>query len=701
MLSIIGLLFKTYPLYNDRPSRRAVQSCLESILTASRADVYLPIVVKALSTECSKPGIAPNNAFVLVEWAALVLQKLGGHPTLVQQWLPEIVAADAKALELCAASARPSVYNSALVVTRRGLRKVFMAKNEGEGAVKSAVTRLTAIGAGTPVGNAVFLGVIAGVCARLEGRKSVLATLKKDILAFYGREIIGSRTVLPGHISNALHDFFIAFLTYAELKADIVPPLEKALLRAPEIVLNGLIPPLVSSLPDSFDLSEVLAGNLLKPLLSNTKSANPAIRSGALAAFEAVAERSGDDAFLAKVVEEILGPVKTGKVPNADQRAGYVNMLYAIRASENLSPKISQGVAAVTLKEASEPALDVEAKAMLNHITYMVDREAHIEKSVLDALTKGCNDKRPWIKKIWALRIGEYCWSQPAEKLASGSALTFLNATISILQSTYTEVISNPLPAAQSGLIGVAFILAALSGSTLRGVIGTNAKPLLDTTSISSAALTASPKLSFLLNPRIYSKLTAREETLWMVRALASAPSDGSMDQISSASKEAWSQAFLYMLVAPSVPYTTRQEAVRLLTKTFVTAPEAVGDVMVKGLWLWLQNIEVGERESAAVASGSARSNLYLAIRSLTPSPSEAAKLKEPIPSTVLKSQLVNLLVLCRPDLIPRAAWIDTALRVGIDPGQLASEKSEDLIREIQSCTEVSIHIANGLILAG
>ena len=41
--------------------------------------------------------------------------------------------------------------------------------------------------------------------------------------------------------SNALHDFFDTFPTLDELRKEIIPPIEKALLRAPEVVLNNTV----------------------------------------------------------------------------------------------------------------------------------------------------------------------------------------------------------------------------------------------------------------------------------------------------------------------------------------------------------------------------------------------------------------------------------------------------------------------------
>ena len=48
------------------------------------------------------------------------------------------------------------------------------------------------------------------------------------------------------------------------------------------------------------------------------------------------------------------------------------------------------------------------------------------------------------------------------------------------------------------------------------------------------------------------------------------------------------------------------------------------------------------------------------------------------------------LLVLARPRLIPRAAWIELCLRVGVDPGELAKKHEKVLLEEVVKRSEFS-----------
>jgi hypothetical protein len=283
---LLELFFNTYPYYEDRHSRRAVERCIRIIFSSDAAPEGLAGFVKSVHLETSKPGLAPSNAFVLVEWCSTLLEVLSSSSNW-EKWGLETVVCHAQALELCLAGSRPTVKHSALVVTWRGLRKVFWNSETRGKRIGDAVRKLTSKGNQSSAKNAVMLGAIAGVCARQPDARAILSTQKSEFYAFYNREIIGSRTTVSEHIAKGLKDFFLDFTTEEDLEKEIVPSLEKALLRAPEIVLNDLVTILFRSLSDSVDLSAILRAKLLKPLLSNIKSTNATIRQGAFSAFNA------------------------------------------------------------------------------------------------------------------------------------------------------------------------------------------------------------------------------------------------------------------------------------------------------------------------------------------------------------------------------------------------------------------------------
>jgi hypothetical protein len=688
--TIAKLLFRTYPFYNDRPSRRAVQRCIRSLFASASAEEAQATFIQLLQDESSKPGIASTNAFVLVEWCSILLQDLTSSPEKLKRWATEIMCANARALDTCAVSTtRRTVGHSAIIVTRRALRKVFSEGEIGQQMLKQIILLLTASRTGCRE-NAVFLGVIAGVSARIPKARVNFGEHKKVIYAFYAKEIIGSRTTIPLHVAEGLHDFFHSFCTSEDVLKEVVPSLEKALLRSPEIVLNGLIPPFVQALPEEIDLSETLNTRLLKPLLTNVKSTNAGIRSGAIVAFENVVSRCHDSTWLATSAEEILLPLKTAKVPNADHRVLHAQMLAAIPLSENVSLAIVRGLTAASAKEASEIALVAETTALGKHLACVIREGVTIENTVFDTVAKGCGDKRNPFRKAWITSIGDVFWNIDEAHLSNPQLSKACIPILTKMSEIFEEIVANPLPFIQGGLVTMGYVFTALSQSKHNAICNGAGAALADSGKISQRALTVLPKPSFLLNPRVYTKLTSAKDISWILRALTGVSGKLSSDSSDSASNDAWSQALLFFLTATDVPPEARQESARTLSQAYRSSPAKIGRIVISGIWQWIQTVEQGDKDSPAIAAKTGLNNLNLAVKAITPS-TNGSKDEKPTDSVHgIQDQVIALLVLCQPSLLSRVRWIDVALQSGVDPGSLAKQRSEDCITEIIINTEVS-----------
>jgi hypothetical protein len=680
--SLLGLLFTTYPLYVDRPSRQAVQQCLRTILKAPVPPEDLKYLKQKLLTEASKPGLAPSSAFVLLEWCSLLLQILKKDPDTPLSIILDIVAVDAKALETClAARPRPTVKQSALTVTRRALRAVFSSDNWGEDAVRQSVARLTGDSAAGQK-NAPFLGVVSGVCARLPNNKAVLEQEKKLILAYYVKELIGSKAAVPNHIANGLSDFFASFITYEDFTSELVPPLEKSLLRAPEVVLGGLVPSLCTSLPEDFDLSEILFSRLLKHLLSSMKSNNATIRQGAVQSLESILSKSKNENWLVKIAGEIIGPLKTQKITSPEHRAMYAQAVCAILPSESVSKDIVQGLAPVFSRESNEVALEQEIMALCKHLTFLLQSRVKVSDDVINAVVKGIADKRIPFRKLWQLIVGDVFWRIEAPTLGTSEVGPFVTKFLDKMKDLFKEVTSNPLPSAQNGSLSAAFVYLALYErvSAAQGVD----KADWETTVAQSMLL--SPKPSFLLNHKAYTKLTSSAEIQWMVRALVAVSSGSKFESTEHAAKVAWAQAFIYATTAPGLRTNLREEAAHALTGIYLRRSELMGRVVTDALWTWILALRTAEKESAASSAGPASEKLlHLVAKAICPS---AAEIQSDKIRSDLKRQLIQLHVLCRPELIPNVSWIALCLRTGTDPGDLVREYPDDFMKQLTQVQE-------------
>lgn len=679
--ALLQLLFSTYPYYSDRDSRLAVQLCIRHIFGSDCAFELLSNFVNVLDAETKKGGLAPSNAFVLVEYCSAILQVTVSESRW-KSWGLVIVVSNARALELCVTSKHKA---SAFKATWRGLRKAFQS-DIFEAAIGDSVQKLSTKEAQPSFKNAVMLGAISGVCARKPKAKLVLESKKSLIYSYYTREIIASRTPLAPHISNALKDFFVDFATQEDFEREVVPSLEKALLRAPEIVLNDLLTPLFQSLPNSIDLSNVLRIKLLKPILTNIKSTNPTIRRGALSAFRAVIPNCHDETSIAQVSDEILTPLKGGKISAADQRATHAEMLATLPVSKsNASAAI--GLAAIAGKEANEAALSAETFALLHYLRKRVQNEFALDKSIINAFSKGVSDKKVPVKKLWTIRLGELLWDTEESELSESKQL--VEETITGLIDIWQEVTANSIPAAQSGLVTAAYVLTAISQTKLEAISGAKIETALKKAQVSHQSLVMEPKPSFLLNPRIYSKLSTYDDFTWFVRALFAFPDQLASLDPTSLSAIGWSQAVIFSICSPNVHYDVRRHASHLLSQLYVRHPGNLSKIVASGLWRWLQSIELGEKDSAPISAKTENENLHLVLKAICLTPAEITRRGGVRDQAVVKGQMVSLLVICRPELLPRVSWIELCLKAEVDPGNLARERGDALLEQILDITSI------------
>jgi hypothetical protein len=93
--------------------------------------------------------------------------------------------------------------------------------------------------------SAILLKHVVGVCLRLKSSpkrplkgRELLEEWKDKIVGYYCTSILGSKTVLPKHSSEALNEFLTEFMDIDILSSKMMPTAEKMLLRSPEVALD-------------------------------------------------------------------------------------------------------------------------------------------------------------------------------------------------------------------------------------------------------------------------------------------------------------------------------------------------------------------------------------------------------------------------------------------------------------------------------
>ncbi|RPA79656.1 ARM repeat-containing protein [Ascobolus immersus RN42] len=682
---VLRQLFQTHAYYIDRESRKAVRKCLLSLSQSeSVGELFLKKLILVIKHESSKLGIAAANAFVLLEWLAELLPIIAKSPELFNAVSSDLIAAQSSLLDICMGNpqAKPSMRQQLLVITRRGLRGSFKLDN-CEDIIKTYVTTLTTKAANPTAKNTVLLGIVAGVAARIEKAKVALAGFKKDIYTFYTREILGSKVVLPSHIAGGLGDFFENFTTADEFATEVVPPLERSLLRAPEVILNDIFSPLIRSLPKDQDLSKPLEEKLLKQLLSSLKSTNPVIRNGGLSGFQTIISHCNNPTSISKIADEIINPIKTSKVPSADQRILQVTMALSLPEDEQLAAKIPLALAAVAAKEAHEGAAGAIIACLLKFVHVGLRSGQLPDKTVLDTITKGLQEKRLPIRRLWATKLGDQLWEDNDNK----TTVEFAEAVLPALSGSLKEVAANPIQAAQSGIISAAYVYTAYLTQKADTWDSASLKELAKKEDIRSLALAATPKPSFLLNFKAYTKLTSEDDLKWFLRALTSFNGGSFKD---AAAAEMWAFGFFYLFSGQAVSPSVRKLTSSGLDLAYHANPKETGQTIIKGLWAWFTLIESGEKDCAPASGKVTNSLLANAIRAICPQGS--AEDPELIP--MLETQLVDLAVLMHHQLLAATGhpsgdlWINICQRSGVDPGDLVARNKDKLVDSIKEITE-------------
>jgi hypothetical protein len=681
--SVLRLLFTSHPYYIDRPSRKAVRKVFQTLFeTEKYSEGFVKRIIPAIKNESTKQGIAASNAFVLLEWTAELFPQIAASGDVTNALLPEILAAIVSLLDICLGTshAKRSLKEQALRVTRRGFRVTFKGEH-AQTIIPSVVQKLTVKGSTPTPKNALLLGIVCGVCARLPKVREVLAGTKKDIYAFYVREILGSRTLIPHHVAGALGDFFSSFATADEFETEVVPSLDRGLLRSPEIILNDLVSPLFNSLPSDIDFAKPLHDKLLKQFLSCLKSTNPVIRTGAAAAFRVAMSRSRDEPTIEKIAAEILNPLKTSKVASADQRVLYAHMLDSIPTSATLSSVVPSGLSVLVGKEPNEAAACALISTFVRHLSLSLKGDAPIDKTITDAINKGLTDKRPAVRRTWLVKLGEIIWDVQHEP--SPIFRDFCASIASKLSDVFSEVTANPLPAVQSGLVIAAYVVAAVVLDRLSVWNDPKIDPIIKTADIAEACLATAPKVSFMLNPKIYSKLSTDDDHRWAIRALAA-----TADHIvhGHPHTDMWAVAFLYLISAASVSPQCRKEACAALATVYLKHPESVGKIVLNGVWSWVNLLEHNDKDSAPVLAKTGAARLKDAIYAIAlPSNAAAGGLEtgSVLETATVQSLLVDLTVISHHALIG-VDWIGLCQKAGVDPGQLTAEKASRFINEIK-----------------
>ncbi|KAF7728036.1 translational activator of GCN4 [Apophysomyces ossiformis] len=694
---LLHLVFLTYTRYHDRASRLAILDVLRE-LNNWNAEVFQKTFVPALIKEAEKIGKRTNTGdcvspaadrFILLTWIDLLVTCVldaAGPSAKSSNLLSMLLNGQALLLDTLADDNKKTISKSAFVEVRRCMRQ-----NASSIPVLMDLAMANAQTCTPSYRNAVLIGVMVDTSLRLKIKsidgKQMVHEAKSKLTDYYLKNVISSRTAIGIPAMDAFRDFLHYEVSKEDFLKDYVPVLEKMMLRSPEIVLLALSR-VVSAL--EFDPSSIFSEKWLEPLLNHLRSTSAVVRQGATAFWDSLSSVCHEVEHLTKVVTETTKALTSGKVSSPEHRVVVYNALSSL--AQSIEPIISQkaleGYFTMIAKESNEQAMSAAIDGVGRHLTVIIydDEYCAAHKDVVDKTVKvsseGLATTKPLARKSWALAVGNSLWDR---KQSSQALSTNITKYLQSLFATFDKISEKPL-VWKDGPLEAYVLIAIISGRIQQWpALPQPVTDLLKKHKYPSSLLTTTPKPSFLLWDRIYTKSVAPEEGLWLVRALTSVflqENTASLEK--SGAGYVCSEALIWVITSHPV-HSVRRAAYEEVSAIARTDATKLNVFMRKALTQWLLDIERKSKDSTAVTARNTENfNEDVAIYRLSSVLNTITSFAPELDVDIKEKELVELLIIAHHKYIAsptdRYNWITLIQRANIDPGKLLKNHRQRIL---------------------
>jgi hypothetical protein len=449
----------------------------------------------------------------------------------------------------------------------------------------------------------------------------------------------------------------------------------------------------------SFDPSVIFASKWLDPLLNHLRSTSPTTVNGAKAFWEALSIKCHETESLAKVAEGVSKLLTSGKVSSWEHRVIVYNALSSLAqaAEPVVSQKALEGYFTMTAKEAHEQAMATAVDGIGRHLTVLIYNDEFcaankdfVEK-VVKTSTDGLNAAKPLARKSWANAVGATVWNHKDATSAALSAniVKYLQA----LFKTFNKITDKPLMW-KDGPVEAYVMIAMISGRIQHWpTIPQPVVDLLKTQKYPSQLLVSTPKPSYLLWDRIYTKAASPEEGLWLVRALTSVFINESQDSLEKTGAGHLAAQALVWIITSHPDHNVRRAAYQDTSAISAAEPVKLSHFMKQAIKQWFLDIEKNVKDSTAVASTIADNyNKEIATSRLATVLNAMTSYSNDLPESVKGVELIDIMILAHHQYIASPTnkynWITLVQRANVDPGKLVREKAPKILEILKNTLE-------------
>ncbi|ANB15743.1 Gcn1p [Sugiyamaella lignohabitans] len=383
-------------------------------------------------------------------------------------------------------------------------------------------------------------GAASDLVSSLPSASELIKDHKENIYNLYVQVVLSSKVPLNRAVVDSFQPLFVDYTLTEDFDTIILPAVSKSLLRAPEIVLQFIIPGLLSALSPLVDISSAVENSLVNSFTSAFASSNVIVRDSAAECLRIAIQHCYDQEAINRISLTLANNLK--KATSPDHRILYGSVL-ADNIKSNNGASLAAIILPVATKESNELALTQLTRALFYHFI----RGDNYDKSIIEGIKKGFTEKRLTIRRVW---ITEFV-KRVSNEVKSDSLVNFISSFDIQLDAAFKEVASNPTNAIQNKAVAIGFALLTL-------------KPISY----------ADEGASLLTSPRVYQKLISDQEFEWAILATKST------DQFTLELGRAW----IFYVLSHQVPSSCRRSALEALRNVYMDNSPSVGPLLIEAL---------------------------------------------------------------------------------------------------------------------
>ncbi|EMR09730.1 hypothetical protein PNEG_01915 [Pneumocystis murina B123] len=662
---ILNCLFKAGKFcYN-----KSIQLCIQYVLLKlyeKDKEQCLVKFIEMLNQETAgmlSRSVSPHPIFILLKWVNKFIINILVNITLIQKYLPELVSNQAILLNLFLSSLVKARAKSSALRSVEGTLRSTIIKTLNENAFLCLNIYIEELIKDTKIGfcmkNTVLFGMIAKITSHSQfNEKSVLMEKKDEIINYYINNIIKSRVLLPNRIITGMNDFFVYFITFEDFKFKIASHLEKALLRTPEITLNGILKELLQSLPLSIKIDEIIYEKFLIPILNSLKSMDSNISENALQTFEGIIQRCNDQDKIHQTMEKIILELNSGFLFSLEHKLLFIRSLACLPKSLELSNSVLSFLSTHIHKKANENISVALIKCFFSHFTYIISTTYEFSDEYIELIKEGFLESMENIRRTWFNEFGNIIWDYRYNP--NKQVIYLIKKLLNLLVKIYEDILINPLQSIQSGTI----------------IDGYN-------------------NLYFILWEKNYTKSSHKDEKIWLIRSLETIGEYISEEQFEKIGF-LWAQASFSLLLSNiSHDHSIVSTICSMIKRCYLKSRELVLDIFLSEIWKYIKLLE--SSHISAYKDLTILDAIFYIINSVSPSDYEFLSQKD---KESFEKQLIRTIVLYHHSLLKdKLNWVKLCKRNKMDPSVLVTTHALEFVNTIDYFLRINIENKSNLTL--